>query len=490
MNQGIMQRISRLFGSWVFVALAATGFLVASARVYGVGFPLDDAWIHQTYARNLAALGEWAFIPGQPSAGSTAPLWSLALAFGYVLGLPPVVWAVLLGSLCLVVIACCGERIFRSRGGSASGIPWMGLFLALEWHLVWAALSGMETPLYTLLILAVFGGLCAPRPPWVWIGLAVGLSAWIRPDGITLLGPALFLVYWQAKGGRARLADGLRVLAGFALFFAPYLVFNQALAGSWWPNTFYAKQAEYVILQETPLVQRFFSLAGLPLVGAGVLLLPGFFYLAWKAGREKSWPLVAMLLWWLGYTLLYAMRLPVTYQHGRYLIPAMPVYFVLAGLGSAEILKVLRKDRRGQRMLRTAWLASIALVAVSFYGMGAVAYSQDVAIIQSEMVQTAQWVASHTQESDVIAVHDIGAMGYFSQRKLVDLAGLVSPEVIPFIRDETQLAQYLDHQQADYLVTFPGWYPQLTRGKTIVYQTGAVFAPRNGGENMCVYRWR
>ncbi|NMC78490.1 MAG: hypothetical protein GYA59_03935, partial [Chloroflexi bacterium] len=119
-----------------------------------------------------------------------------------------------------------------------------------------------------------------------------------------------------------------------------------------------------------------------------------------------------------------------------------------------------------------------------------VAYSQDVAIIQSEMVQTARWVASHTQESDVIAVHDIGAMGYFSHRKLVDLAGLVSPEVIPFIRDETWLAQYLDHQRVDYLVTFPGWYPQLMRGKTIVYQTGAMFAPRNGGENMCVYRWR
>jgi len=35
------------------------------------GFPLDDAWIHQTYARNLGLSGMMAFTPGEPSAGST-----------------------------------------------------------------------------------------------------------------------------------------------------------------------------------------------------------------------------------------------------------------------------------------------------------------------------------------------------------------------------------------------------------------------------------
>src|SRR5512137_1784315 len=72
-------------------------YLGSSALFYRIGFPLDDSWIHQTYARNLALRGEWAFLPGLPSAGSTSPLWSALLAPGYLLGLAPYRWTYLLG---------------------------------------------------------------------------------------------------------------------------------------------------------------------------------------------------------------------------------------------------------------------------------------------------------------------------------------------------------------------------------------------------------
>jgi hypothetical protein len=91
---------------WKYLAILAAasaaslgGYLLASALVYRVGFPLDDAWIHQTYARNLALRSEWAFLPGEPSAGSTAPLWSALLAVGHVFR-RSYVWTYLLGWLC------------------------------------------------------------------------------------------------------------------------------------------------------------------------------------------------------------------------------------------------------------------------------------------------------------------------------------------------------------------------------------------------------
>ncbi len=123
-------------------------------------------------------------------------------------------------------------------------------------------------------------------------------------------------------------------------------------------------------------------------------------------------------------------------------------------------------------------------------GVGAVTYAQDVAIIDSEMVNTSEWISANTPENAVIAAHDIGALGYFGNRKILDLAGLISPDVSPFIRDEKQLAAYLNQNGADYLMTFPDWYRDLVRNITPVYQSSGKFSPAAGGENMAVYLWK
>src|SRR5512143_463925 len=39
----------------IVASLGASIYLVTSAITYRVGYPLDDSWIHETYARNLAS---------------------------------------------------------------------------------------------------------------------------------------------------------------------------------------------------------------------------------------------------------------------------------------------------------------------------------------------------------------------------------------------------------------------------------------------------
>ena len=124
-----------------------------------------------------------------------------------------------------------------------------------------------------------------------------------------------------------------------------------------------------------------------------------------------------------------------------------------------------------------------------FWILGVKAYAEDIAIIESEMVTTAHWIRDNTPPNALIAAHDIGALGYFSQRDILDLAGLISPDVIPFIRDEDRLKDYLDAQNVDYLMTFPAWYPSLTLSPPLIYQTHNPYSPKQGGENMAVYRW-
>ncbi len=474
----------------LLAAIGLGSYLAVSALVFRTGFPLDDAWIHQTYARNLAMLGEWAFIPGETSAGSTAPLWTATLAPGYRLGLSPYAWTWLLGWVALSGIGLAGVRIFRRIQPVKPVVSlWVGIFIVLEWHLVWAAGSGMETLLFALIILIVLAGLFTERKWWFGLGLLVGISLWVRPDGLTLAGPVLFVAIFSERSWRSRIrAIGLFVL-GMLILTAPYLLFNRALSGAWWPNTFFAKQAEYAIHSQQPLLKRFLQQAGMMLVGSGAVLLPGFFLQLWGSIRRREWALLASAAWLLGFLLLYAIRLAVTYQHGRYVIPAMPVFFLISLSGLASWVKP-GENLMWKRVIGRAWTLSLGSVWIVFFAAGARAFASDVAVIESEMVQTARWIASNTDPDALIAAHDIGALGYFGERRLVDLAGLVSPEVIPFIRDEITLAAYLDENQVDYLMTFPGWYPELVRNREPVYSSDGPFSPMQGGENMQVFRWR
>ena len=470
------------------VIAGAAVYLVASALIYHVGFPLDDSWIHLTYARNLALRGEWAFQPGHLSAGSTSPLWTFLLAIGFWLGLGPYIWTYLVGELCLfglgVLTDFSARRLvptYRPRW------PWIGLFFVAEWHFQWAALSGMETLLQALLMTAVLVALLQGTRKYLLLGIVTGLSIWVRPDGLTLLGPAVLTIILTEKTIVDKGSALAAYLMGFAALCVPYLAFNVWLSGTPMPNTFYAKQAEYAAWQARPLGYRLSVLLVQLLTGPSVILFPGMVGAAVLAVRWRRWPMLAALAWGGGYLLLYILRLPA-YQHGRYLMPAMPI-LLLAGL--LAYLEVPRHTLSGRwrRIVWTAGQLSLVLLTIAFIFLGARSYGEDVGLIESEMVLTAKWVAANLPPQAVVAAHDIGALGYFDQHRLIDLAGLVSPEVIPFLRDETRLAAFMDRRHANYLVAFPAFYPMLTRASEPVFTSGGRFAPAIGEKNMTVYVW-
>ena len=463
-------------------------YLAASAYYYGLGFPLDDSWIHLTYARNLAVYGEWAFQPGKLSAGSTSPLWTALLSIGFLLKLAPYAWTYLLGALLLWGMGLLGEMVVRRVSPLyQSRFPWVGLFLVAEWHMVWAAASGMETLLHALLITIVLGMLMSGSRRFMTLGLLAGLSVWVRPDGITLLGPVIVHALAGREGGKKRWRDLSLFLIGFASIFAPYLLFNLVLAGTPMPNTYYAKQAEYALWQARPLMDRLGELTLQFLAGPSLALLPGAIGWFVISLRKRDWGTLAGMAWFAGYIFLYVERLPV-YQHGRYVMPAIPVFFLwgMAALVEFSSSKFLEPFHW---VVAASWKSIAGILCAAFWLIGASTYAEDVALIESEMVVSAKWVAENVPKGEIVAAHDIGALGYFDNHTLIDLAGLVSPEVIPFIRDEEELADYLDERNASYLIAFPEFYPHLSELAKPVFVTEGV-APIWGGKNMIVFHWR
>ncbi len=293
---------------------------------------------------------------------------------------------------------------------------------------------------------------------------------------------------------------------------APGAYFNLQAGGSIFPNTFYAKQSEYgELLRTLPIwLNSIGSLLIAPLAGGGLLLMPGV--VMWmitslrgamlsgaqrsrsmasakpSLGTKQSSPpqeiasqkALAMaftqwlpLVWAAAHVTVYALRLPVSYQHGRYLLPVIPIVLLYGVAGTALLLDWLkaRSTRPAARLLRQVYVIALIVLFALYIPIGAAAYATDVAIIDGEMVAVAQWLDRNTPPGALIAAHDIGAIGYFARRPILDLAGLISPEVIPFIRDEAKLDEWIRARGARYLVTFPRLVSAavlFTRSKRVV----------------------
>jgi hypothetical protein len=408
----------------------------------------------------------------------------------------------------------------------------VGLACLAEWHLAWAALSGMETTLFTALSLLLIERYAARAHP-AYVGLIGGLLVWVRPEGIVLVGLVLGAAAIERLGfgdtscesggrssgsWRALLPMGLGILA----LLAPYVLLNLSIWGRPLPTTFYAKRAEYQTLLSRSLWHRLGNVAWPPLVGAQILLAPGFLVeviasvrralrfarrkverVDWGQGTQgvaraatirpaSDVDVLLPIAWWAAYHLLYALRLPVGYQHGRYLMPTIPILLLY---GIAGTVRWLRRIKAGAglpvlRALKRAFVLSVCCLFVAFLVLGGQTYAQDVCIIQEEMVDVALWLRVNTPPATLIAAHDIGAIGYFAERPLFDLAGLITPKVIPFVRNEEQLLDYLLAQGAEYVVAFPSWYPHMVGDDrlVLVYQSDGVLSRETLGDNMAVYR--
>ncbi len=109
----------------------------------------------------------------------------------------------------------------------------------------------------------------------------------------------------------------------------------------------------------------------------------------------------------------------------------------------------------GLALLGAAWFA-LALPPM------AEAYARNVEDTRRGEIAMARWVAEHTPKNAVVACHDVGALGYFGNRKLLDLAGIATPEVLFWKKrrpgGKPDRLDYLRTKKPDYLCVMEGWF--------------------------------
>lgn len=493
-------------GRWA-LALALTAAIGAAFTIYlswhahavngRHGFPIDDAWIHLTYARNLVEHSTFAYFPGDATtSGSTSPLYTLLIAlcikvFGEsyptIHGL-----GIVFHFGFLILVGMWAKQQLQSA--------WLALvpvlLLGVSRHFGILAISGMETSLFLLLIALVFYAQAARRP--LLTSTALGLLIWARTDGMVLVAvisiAELLRRRWTRDSGPSKAPESrwwLLLLPAGVLAFG-YGLFNKIIGGEWLPSTFAGKTAYYSNHLRTTFVE--YDLANCFFLDAWMILLPfvliAIGVCAHRILRRRPAPLAPEVGWAIALPLAYLVMLPFAGRFQRYLVPALPAFAVLGVYGLQWLVATLARQRvlRSKRVEIVATVA-VLVVAVILHFQGSAAAAARFAercnyhYIRHERVGI--WLDERTPPNSVVATHDIGAIAYHSRRRVIDLVGLVRKEVIEHLHTPGYtrfLEDLMQRANVTFVATLRNWIE--------VDNHRPLFVADPKPEIMEIYAWR
>lgn len=443
--------------AWLVLVLAlASAVPIVTVAWAGAWFH-EDCYITLTYARNLATGNGFVYNAAPASLGTTTPLYTFWLAALHA-SLPNVDLSLLLrisGAACWLAA---GWLVVAFRRALQLAPAEAGLVAAAILVAGSVRSTAMEAPAFAatfVLFLGLFARSLqrAPRngASQALLGALVGAAMLVRGEAALLGAIAAagqFFVQWRVcQRPWPRAAQSLWPLAlGFALVGGAWVAYAmptfghvlpasleikrlQMTSGKWasfaysmlceWLPSFEGQFRAGLITDASPLWQRYLN-PWFALVAFGALAV---------VRRFRWWSPVPLfgLVYTLGYTALHV---------SSYWWYALPVLFsghVLAALGLAHALR-LRQPAVGwrPRALRIAvvgaYLALVAAPRLADGAQGPIEQRRDC------YPQLAAWFSQHAQSHEAIAYVEVGYLGYFTRNPVLDLCGLTSPEVVPFLR--------------------------------------------------------
>lgn len=420
----------------------------------------DDAFIYFVIARNLAA-GLGATFDGVAPTNGFHPLWALLLTpiFGaFSRGDLPVHLALTVSAVCDTAAgALAGWVVWRAVGPelrSPAAVIATALYL-FNPRTILESVNGLETGLAALALAACvlawqfLRELPTAKRAAVFGGLA-GLAVLARSD----LG-VIVAVLWPGLFTRKILFDADRVLAlrqgliaGVAavVVVSPWFLWSQLRLGTMAQSSGAAipSLVAYAIQNSDP--QKLWNGLLFPVInlslrdtiiypGASLILLVVSLILVLRDRAQNS---NSNYLWLpvLGALLIIVIHTFVRwYPRGWYFVPLAWTVAVAVGPVAAAGLRT----QLGKRVAAGLWI-----------GLGAIVIAQAIKTInepelkwQADMVTGAQWLKSNTAPDEIVGAFNTGIYAYYSERRVINLDGLVDWGAIEARHDKRLLDYFV-----------------------------------------------
>ena len=491
---GILELFSRL--DWRPYALVA-GLHIITVFVFlanaGSGtsswfdkFPLDDGWIHMVYARSFAEHAQLWYNPGVPESGMTSPLWAIVVGSTFAivgpLGIGIVAVAKLLGIMFSIVAGWLTMRIVWQLSRQRRLGIFAGALVAIEPSYAFAAVSGMEVQLFSLISLASV---------WMFLqgrlrttGILFGLMILARPEGYVVFGLAVATAIARRMWQRDRLElinnEDVRELVALVgptiILGGAWAAYNYTVNGTPWPNTYLAKSQEMGLIPIGNIINvlqgyfhhlSFFAGVAFPITMLAVVV-GGIWVL-----RTYSFAGAPLVMVPVGMTYAVGSSFPLTDQTWnfftrRYLDAIIPILVILMIMG---FLRIWRKfhywretrapiDQREAHIfnfgLNIVFVAAVILPFIALpsdWQRLSNDYSWNSKNVHDIDVGMALWIDENLPADARIGVGDAGAMRFFGNRFTYDLVGLNTSSAIG-----RPPLEYAEEKKIDYLFVFRSIY--------------------------------
>jgi hypothetical protein len=445
---------------WMVLFILAA-IATALAYTFYTGHIWEDYFITFRFSRNLCEGHGLVYNPGEHVHGFTSPLGVLLPALAYVItgmrDYEPALWLFRVWSITAFtgagVLVLAANR--REGGPPLSGLA-LAILLLVDVKAVGFSTNGMETGF--MLFFVAWGIYLATGPGANYLvrGLCWGGLMWTRPDGCVYIG---LLAMGELVFGRQRrdriLIQQLKAAGVCALAYLPWF------AWAWWyyrspvPNTIAAKslyiaegyshylhllgrwryfQSAWLNKTRDMFAPFYFGVIGWPeWVVSFCLGLAYFCSLYWllpvrdRLGRMAS--LIFMLL------TLFNVIVPMVFP---WYYPPETLFGLIVLARAIPTLTSLA----GPRLRPLSMTVAAMLLAVVVAGLGHIfVASARLNAIQQRVIedhgrkQIGLWLRNHAAPQDLVFLESLGYIGYFSERRMADWPGLVSPEVVRLRRD-------------------------------------------------------
>jgi hypothetical protein len=440
----------QLWVDLLFAGAAAVVYQLYLGWMAGYGF--DDSYITYAVAQNLGQGHGLTFNPGTRLQVTTTPLYTLYLA--------PFAW---LGAS-LPEVSRFSSMLFLTADftlilliGRHLGSAWIGRLAAVLFLFNPLVLRtvGHETPLYMGLVL----GACLAyfHRHLIPVAILLALAVLCRGDGVVI---ALVLLGAHLLEQRRFPVVPALVYVGIA---GSWFLFAWLYFGSPLPNTLHAKIQQTAIYPERvsfldtliklSLPHKLFTLIQVGLVAVGLF---------WASGRKG----LVLMVWAAAYVFGYWM-LGVPGLFFWWYVPLYPVVFLFLGAGAVALWRRLPKgERPWSGHLATAVVAGLlALMGWGLQKHYRHTYEYYVKSRSGPRAATSKvgtyravgqrWMKPCMKPDQRLAVAEIGALGYYGRRPILDLFGLASPEVLEHLRiSPVDRAAVIAHHKPEFYGDF------------------------------------